>query len=69
MLFAYRNSRRISTAHRLRRLAPAGPAPHAKHIPQYRRLYAIVASWAEAQLRIPWNPEPLAYLHGRGVSQ
>jgi len=50
----------------MRRLAPAGPAPHAKHFPQYRRLYAIVASWAEAQLRIPWNPEPLAYLHGRG---
>lgn len=43
-----------------------GPPPQAKHIPQYRRLYALVASWAEEQLLAPWNPEPLAYLRGRG---
>lgn len=43
-----------------------GPPPQAKHIPQYRRLYALVASWAEQQLASPWNPEPLAYLRERG---
>lgn len=49
-----------------RAIRPSGSLPQARHIPQYRRLYALVASWAEQQLVSPWNPEPLAYLRRRG---
>ncbi|HMQ29528.1 MAG TPA: hypothetical protein PKD53_02325 [Chloroflexaceae bacterium] len=43
-------------------------APNPQHIPFYRQLYAAVALWAHAWLLDPCHPEPLAYLHRRGLS-
>ncbi|NTU82878.1 MAG: hypothetical protein HGA45_26510, partial [Chloroflexales bacterium] len=41
--------------------------PNPEHIPFYRQLYGAVARWAQAWLRDPCHPEPLAYLHRRGL--
>lgn len=37
--------------------------------PRYRALYAAVALWAHADLLDPANPDPLAYLRRRGISE
>jgi hypothetical protein len=42
-------------------------APHPAHIPFYRQLYQAVALWAHAWLFDPCHPDPLAYLHRRGL--
>ena len=42
--------------------------PKPEHLPFYRQLYAAVALWAHAWLRDPCHPDPLAYLHRRGLS-
>jgi hypothetical protein len=42
--------------------------PLPEHVPFYRQLYAAVALWAHAWLLDPCHPEPLAYLHRRGLS-
>ena len=44
-----------------------GPEPRPAHIPFYRQLYEQVALWAHANLLVPYNPEPLEYLHKRGL--
>ncbi|PDW00940.1 hypothetical protein [Candidatus Chloroploca asiatica] len=61
-----RPSRRPSQSAEPRRPRMNGPTPRQEHIPHYRALYALVATWAEANLHQPWNPEPLAYLRQRG---
>ena len=46
------------------RLAPQANPAHTAH---YRELYAAVALWAHSNLYQEHNPEPLAYLHQRGL--
>lgn len=46
---------------------PVEPCP--AHIPFYRQLYELTALWAHSWLIDDTNPEPLAYLAKRGVSQ
>jgi hypothetical protein len=41
--------------------------PNPEHIPYYRQLYEAVTLWAHAWLLEPCNPDPLAYLHWRGL--
>jgi hypothetical protein len=41
--------------------------PNPAHAAHYRELYAAVALWAHANLWDTCNPDPLAYLHGRGL--
>lgn len=43
------------------------PAPNEADIPHYRALYAAITGYAYANLRADYNPEPLAYLHSRGL--
>jgi hypothetical protein len=51
------------------RLRQTGPVPHVAHIPFYRRLYALVAAWAETNLQQSWNPRPRDYLRQRGFDR
>ncbi|NJO83628.1 MAG: hypothetical protein HC828_13035 [Blastochloris sp.] len=44
------------------------PEPNPAHIPFYRQLYEAVALWAHAWLLDPAHPDPLAYLHQRGLA-
>lgn len=46
-----------------------GPRPVAAHIPLYRQIYAAVAAWAQANLVMPANPDPLAFLQRRGLAR
>ena len=49
---------------------PAHAAPKAQiaHIPHYRQLYELVMLWAQRWLFEPANPEPLAYIRSRGLT-
>jgi hypothetical protein len=49
--------------------SPRPNDPCAAHIPFYRQLYELTALWAQGWLLDSANPEPLAYLAKRGVSQ
>jgi hypothetical protein len=51
---------------RIRRAAAVTANP--AHIGYYRQIYAAVALWAHTNLLADHNPEPLAYLHARGLS-
>ena len=42
-------------------------APNPDHIPFYRQLYQAVVLWAHSWLLDPCHPDPLAYLHRRGL--
>jgi hypothetical protein len=42
--------------------------PNPAHIPFYRELYTATALWAHSWLLDDCHPDPLAYLHGRGLS-
>ena len=46
----------------------SGAEPKPAHIPFYRQLYERVARWAHANILAPYNPEPLEYLHKRGLN-
>src|SRR5215212_1438554 len=48
---------------------PRPADPCAAHIPFYRQLYELTALWAHGWLMDAANPDPLAYLAKRGVSQ
>src|SRR5215210_7832468 len=48
---------------------PRPAAPCAAHIPFYRQLYELTALWAHGWLLDAANPNPLAALAKRGVSQ
>lgn len=43
--------------------------PDPAHIPYYRQLYEAVALWSHAWLLDPCHPDPLAYLHRRGLNE
>jgi len=59
---------RLAFAPRTQRRARAEEAtPVPAHQAHYRALYASVALWAHGLLRDPANPDPLAYLHQRGL--
>lgn len=59
---------RISFAPRARRRTRSEAAtPVPAHQAHYRALYTAVALWAHGLLRDPANPDPLAYLHRRGL--
>ena len=51
------------SARRTQRGIDANPA----HIPFYREIYSAIALWAHANLWDDCNPDPLAYLRGRGL--
>jgi hypothetical protein len=42
--------------------------PNPAHSDRYRQIYATIALWAHGLLRDAANPEPLAYLRGRGFA-
>jgi hypothetical protein len=42
--------------------------PRPEHIPQYRQIYTLVALWAHTWLLDEANPDPLAYLVRRGLT-
>src|SRR5262245_6028709 len=44
------------------------PRPDLNHIAHYRQLYELVSLWAHRWLFEPANPEPLAYVRLRGLT-
>jgi hypothetical protein len=44
------------------------PSANPAHIAHYRELYAAITLWAHANLLAEHNPEPLDYLHQRGLN-
>jgi hypothetical protein len=62
---------RMAPAHshpqRTGKKSPPRPGPNPDHIAHYRELYAATALWAHAWLLDGCHPEPLAYLHTRGL--
>lgn len=59
--------RRLPIAHQRPRVCANSVVATPTQQAQYRQLYTAITLWAQANLLDPANPEPIAYLHQRGL--